>query len=149
MTYLKNLTRKFFRTCFFNNILKILWVQEYCTLKIRPWVYHFQRFSGGLIFGWHTYIHELGGAIIQPEEISCCYTTLSMYSLYIKSSSSFSSSTGCSKKKETFLTFDINLLSAKTYKHVVSKESLENCTTGHISFDSMVWLEHLYFRKEF
>ena len=61
----------------------------------------------------------------------------------------FKDSTGCSKKKETFLTFDINLLSAKTYKHVVSKESLENCTTGHISFDNMVWLEHLYFQKEF
>ena len=45
---------------------------------------------------------------------------------------------GVPKKKETFLTFDINLFSAKTYKHVVSKESLENCATGHISFDNMV-----------
>ena len=42
------------------------------------------------------------------------------------------------QKKETFLTLDINLFSAKTYKHVVSKESLENCATGHISFDNMV-----------
>ena len=46
--------------------------------------------------------------------------------------------TGVPPKKKTFLTFYINLFSAKTYKHVISKESLENYATGHISFDNMV-----------
>ena len=59
-----------------------------------------------------------------------------IWTIFVESSPSHIQ--GVPKKKETFLKFDINLFSAKTYKHVVSKESLENCATGHISFDNMV-----------